>query len=58
MTSFVILEAIIKSEQKDVKDFHQLQEKTIHVIEQKDAKGHLHQHDVGRRDTPADRQGS
>lgn len=56
MTSFVILEAIVKSEQKDVKDFHQLQEKTIRVIEQKDAKGHLHQHDIGRRDTPAERQ--
>ena len=57
-------EAIVKSERKDAKgqkdskkDINRLQEKTIHVIEKKDAKGHLHQHDVGRRDTHADRTG-
>ena len=63
-TNCFSLEAIVKSERKDTKgqtdskkDIHRMQEKTIRAIEDKDEKGHLHQHDVGRRDSPADRTG-
>jgi hypothetical protein len=37
------------------KDVDKLQEDTIDAIHEKDAKGHLHKHDVGRRDTKQER---
>lgn len=59
------LEAIVKGEkqfskkQGDVKkDVGKLQKDTIDAVKEKEAKGHLPKHDVGRRDTPEERVGS
>jgi hypothetical protein len=52
-----IVEAIVKGEKQHdrkhgdlKKDMTELQLDTIEAIREKAAKGHLHQHDVGRRD--------
>ena len=62
---FFLLEAIVKGEkqhakkQGDVKkDVSKLQEDTIDAVQEKEQKGHLPKHDVGRRDTREDRVGS
>lgn len=46
-----------KGQKETKKEIHKMQEKTIDKIQEKDAKGHLHQHDVGRRDSKKDRMG-
>jgi hypothetical protein len=40
------------------KDMTNLQQDTIDAVKEKESKGHLHKHDVGRRDTREDRVGS
>lgn len=62
---FLLLEAIVKGEkqhakkQGDVKkDVSKLQKDTIDAVKEKETKGHLHKHDVGRRDSREDRVGS
>lgn len=57
-----IVEAIVKGEIQHAKkhgdwkkDMTQLQLDTIEAIQEKAAKGHLHQYDVGRRDTREER---
>lgn len=57
-----IVEAIIKGEMQHAKkhgdwkkDMAELQLDTIKAIQEKAAKGHLHQYDVGRRDTYEER---
>ena len=65
MIGFAFLEAIVKGEKQldkklgdRKKDITKLQEDTIEAVQEKDAKGHLPKHDVGRRDTKEDRIGS
>lgn len=60
-----VSEAIVKGEkqhakkQGDVKkDVSKLQKDTINAVQEKEAKGHLHKQDVGRRDTREERIGS
>lgn len=57
-----IIEAIVKAEKRhplELRDFEnhmiELQVDTIQAIEEKQIKGHLAQHDVGRRDKREDR---
>lgn len=40
------------------KDVSKLQKDTINAVQEKEEKGHLHKHDVGRRDTREERVGS
>lgn len=40
------------------KDMTDLQRDTIDAVKEKESKGHLSKHDVGRRDTREDRVGS
>ncbi|CAF1235426.1 unnamed protein product [Adineta ricciae] len=58
-------EAIVKGEKQHAKkvgdqkkDMNKLQNDTIDAIQDKEAKGHLPKHDVGRRDTRGERIGS
>ncbi|UJR14094.1 hypothetical protein I4U23_001090 [Adineta vaga] len=58
-------EAIVKGEKQHAKkqgdrkkDTSKLQKDTIDAIQDKQAKGHLQKHDVGRRDTKEERVGS
>jgi len=57
-----IIEAIVKGEKQHAfkqgdwkKDMTDLQRDTIEAIKEKEMKGHLPKHDVGRRDTREDR---
>jgi hypothetical protein len=57
-----IIEAIVKGEMQHdrkhsdwKKDMTELQLDTIEAIQDKAARGHLHQHDVGRHDTRQER---
>ena len=61
----IVVEAIIKGEKQHAKkqgdqnkDMNKLQNDTIDAIQDKEAKGHLPKHDVGRRDTRGERIGS
>lgn len=65
MNCLVFLEAIVKGEKQHAKkqgdakkDVSKLQKDTIDAVKDKEAKGHLHKHDVGRRDTREERIGS
>lgn len=59
------IEAIVKGEKQlskkggdSKKNLDKLQKDTIEAIKDKETKGHLHKHDVGRRDTKEERHGS
>jgi len=59
------IEAIIKGEKQHAKkqgdrkkDMGKLQKDTIEAVQDKEAKGHLAKHDVGRKDTREERIGS
>lgn len=56
------LEASVKGDKQHAvkhgdlkKDMTDLQRDTIDAVKEKESKGHLHKHDVGRRDTHEDR---
>ncbi|CAF0829279.1 unnamed protein product [Adineta steineri] len=58
-------EAAVKGEKQHAakqgdlkKDMTNLQRDTVEAIKEKEKKGHLHKHDVGRRDTHEERIGS
>ncbi len=60
-----IVEAVVKGEKQHAtkhgdlkKDMTDLQRDTIEAVKEKEMKGHLPKHDVGRRDTRDDRDGS
>jgi hypothetical protein len=59
------IEAIVKGEKQHAKkqgdrkkDMSKLQKDTIEAVQDKEAKGHLSKHDVGRKDTRDERIGS
>ncbi len=59
------IEAVVKGEKQHAvkqgdfkKDVTDLQRDTIEAIKEKEMKGHLPKHDIGRRDTREDRIGS
>ena len=60
-----ILEAAVKGDKQHAikhgdrtKDMSDLQRDTIEAVKEKEVKGHLSKHDVGRRDTKGDQVGS
>lgn len=62
---FYILEAAVKGDKQHAvkhgdlkKDMTDLQQDTIEAVKEKESKGHLPKHDVGRRDTREERVGS